>query len=94
MKFVNINEQQPLTQLHPQMQQRVPLEKNGKEPRSLDQSKVSNISVVQKELRPNKVVNKGNSVFSNSHKYSKPSDRDSAKDKGRIIEVSSGPGSA
>ena len=29
---------------------------------------VSNLSNVQKELRPNKIVNKGNSVFSNHHK--------------------------
>jgi hypothetical protein len=26
---------------------------------------VSNLSQVQKELKPNKIVNKGNSVFSN-----------------------------
>ena len=29
---------------------------------------VSNLSNIQKELRPNKVVNKGNSVFQNHHK--------------------------
>ena len=29
---------------------------------------VSNLSQVQKELKPNKIVNKGNSVFSNQHK--------------------------
>ena len=29
---------------------------------------VSNLSNVQKELRPNKIVNKGNSVFQNHHK--------------------------
>ena len=28
----------------------------------------SNLSNIQKELRPNKIVNKGNSVFSNHHK--------------------------
>ena len=56
---------------------------------SFDQSKVSNMSNVQKELRPNKVVNKGNSVFSNSHKYSKP--QDSQKEKSsRIIELTEG----
>ena len=29
---------------------------------------VSNLSNIQKELRPNKIVNKGNSVFQNHHK--------------------------
>ena len=31
-------------------------------------SSVSNVSAIQKELKPNKIVNKGNSVFSNHHK--------------------------
>lgn len=57
----------------------------------MNQSKVSNISVVQKELRPNKIVNKGNSVFSNSHKYTKQSDKEYAKEKNkRMMEITGG----
>jgi hypothetical protein len=35
---------------------------------SNNMSSVSNVSAIQKELKPNKIVNKGNSVFSNHHK--------------------------
>jgi len=35
---------------------------------SQNMSTVSNVSAIQKELKPNKIVNKGNSVFSNHHK--------------------------
>ena len=35
---------------------------------SLTNLNVSNLSNIQKELRPNKIVNKGNSVFQNHHK--------------------------
>jgi len=34
-----------------------------------DNLNVSNFSQIQKELKPNKIVNKGNSVFSNNHNH-------------------------
>lgn len=60
------NKDQPKTQ-YPNMAGTVNARDNGGNSSHANLN-VSNLSNIQKELRPNKIVNKGNSVFQNHHK--------------------------